>query len=327
MDWLEVSLVVSGELAEAVAEVLARYAPNGVATEQAAATDLTDPEGRADGPITVRAYLPVDDRLDEMREGIEESLGYLGMIRPIPAPAFRLLADQNWMEAWKRHYTPISVGRRLIIVPAWMETQESDRIAVKINPGMAFGTGTHPSTQLCLELVESHLGRGRGPGQSEVTHTPGPFIDIGCGSGILCFAALKLGAQCALGVDTDAEALINARENAIANGIGSELHLVRGSVAEIRRGAFPWTRGQLVAANILAPVIISLLDAGLAQLVEEGGMIVLGGILEHQASDVLAAAQSRGLRLREQRQLGEWVALAMQRPQAAPAADLSDTAL
>jgi len=323
MDWLEVSLVVNGELAEAVADVLARYAPNGVATEQAAAQDGTDAEGRADGPITVRAYLPVDEGIDDRRRRIEESLGYLGMIRPIPAPAFRLLADQNWMEAWKRHYAPVDVGRRLVIVPAWMGDQESGRIPVKINPGMAFGTGTHPSTQLCLELIESDLERRRGSSKGERAGPPGLFIDVGCGSGILCFAALKLGARRALGIDTDAEALINARENAIANGIGSELELGRGSVEEIRGGAFPWTTGPLIAANILAPVIISLFDSGLAEIVEEDGSLILGGILEHQATAVVTAARSRGLSLIERRQLGDWVALTMQRQPAAPAGDPS----
>jgi ribosomal protein L11 methyltransferase len=313
MDWLEVSLVVDGELAEAVADVLARFAPNGVATEQAAAKDLKEPEGRAEGPITVRAYLPVDDRIDESRKRIQESLGYLGMIRPIPAPTFRLLADQNWMEAWKRHYRPINVGRRLVIVPAWMDAPEPGRIPVKINPGMAFGTGTHPSTQLCLELMEREFDRRRGPRTRGTTRPTGRLIDVGCGSGILCFAALKLGAESALGVDTDAEAIINARENAFANGIGSELILAWGSVAEIRQGEFPLNKSLLVTANILAPVIVSLLEAGLAELVEEGGSLILGGILEHQVAGVLNAAQAHDLGLVERLQTDDWVALTMHR--------------
>jgi ribosomal protein L11 methyltransferase len=313
MDWLEVSLVVDGELAEAVADVLARFAPNGVATEQAAAKDIREAEGRADGPITVRAYLAVDERIDEKRKRIEESLGHLGMIRPIPAPAFRLLADENWMEAWKRHYRPINVGRRLVIVPAWMDAPESGRIQVKINPGMAFGTGTHPSTQLCLELMERELDRRGGLSTGGAARPRARLIDVGCGSGILCFGALKLGAECALGVDTDAEAIINARENALANGMGSELILARGSVAEIRLGVFPWNRSSLVTANILAPVIVSLVGAGLVELVEEGGSLILGGILEHQAASVLAAAQARGLELLERSQSDDWVAFTMHR--------------
>ena len=104
--------------------------------------------------ITARAYLEADDKLDETRQKLEESLYYLGMIRPLPAPSYKQIEDQNWMEAWKQHYKPILIGQRLLILPAWMESPEPSRIAIKIDPGMAFGTGTHPTTQLCLELME-----------------------------------------------------------------------------------------------------------------------------------------------------------------------------
>jgi ribosomal protein L11 methyltransferase len=317
VNWLEVSLVVNGELAEAVADVLARFAPNGVATEQAAAEDSMEPEGRIDGPITVRAYLPVDEQTDRKRKRITESLHYLGMIRPVPAPAFRLLAEQNWMEAWKQHYAPIDVGNRLVILPAWADAAASGRIP-------AFGTGTHPSTQLCLELIESEFDRRPAPGTGGSARLSGPFIDVGCGSGILCFAAIKLGAQSALGVDMDAEALLNARENAAANGLGGEVIFAPGSVANIRRGEFPWKAGSLVSANILAPVLISLLEDGLVEVVEHGGSLILGGILEQQTNSVLAAAEPRGLELLEKRQSGDWVALAMQRQLAGPPAGPSD---
>ena len=157
-DWLEVSLTVNGELAEAVADVLARFAPNGVVTEQGGIQFMDDEdEGTATGPITVRAYLPVDEHLEEKRHKLEESLYYLGMIKPLPAAVFTPVADRNWMEAWKEHYKPILIGKRLVIVPAWLDSPEPGRIAIKIDPGMAFGTGTHPTTQLCLELMEQTI--------------------------------------------------------------------------------------------------------------------------------------------------------------------------
>ena len=155
MNWLEISLTVSGELAEAVADVLARFVPSGVVAEQGVAFRDEGDQGTGAGPITVRAYVPVDERLEDTRRGIEESLHYLGMIQPLPAPEFNLIADQNWMEAWKQHYSPIPIGRRLVVVPAWIEWTDPGRIPIKIDPGMAFGTGTHPSTQLCLEMIES----------------------------------------------------------------------------------------------------------------------------------------------------------------------------
>ena len=154
MNWIEVSLTVNGELAEAVADVLARNAPNGVTTEQAVDFVNDEDEGTPAGPVTVRAYLPVDERLEETRQKLDEGLYYLGMIQPLPAAVYTPIADQNWMEAWKERYHPIPIGKKLIIVPAWLESPEAARVSIKIDPGMAFGTGTHPSTQLCLELIE-----------------------------------------------------------------------------------------------------------------------------------------------------------------------------
>ena len=154
MNWLEVSLLVNGELAESVADVLARFAPNGVMTEQGIKFVDDEDAGTPSGPITVRAYLEVNDQLEETRQKLEESLYFLGMIQPVPAPVYKQIADQNWMEAWKEHYKPILIGQRLLILPAWLDSLEPERIAIKIDPGMAFGTGTHPTTQLCLELME-----------------------------------------------------------------------------------------------------------------------------------------------------------------------------
>src|SRR5688572_16254025 len=255
-NWLEVSLTVNGELAESVADVLARFAPNGVMTEQGVRFANDEDEGTAAGPITVRAYLEVNDRLEETRQKLEESLYYLGMITPVPAPAYKQIADQNWMEAWKQHYKPILIGRRLLILPAWMESPNPERIPIKIDPGMAFGTGTHPTTQLCLELMEK-VGEQTGNRKDSFLF-PVSCIDVGCGSGILSIAALKLGATKVLGVDIDVESVKNSRENADVNGIGDELILGQGSVTEVLHGQFEFKSAPLVVANILAPVLIRL---------------------------------------------------------------------
>ncbi len=297
-------MTVNGELAEAVADVLARFAPNGVMTEQGVKFVDDEDEGTASGPITVRAYLPVDETLEERRQKLEEALYYLGRIQPLPAPRFQPIADQNWMEAWKQHYRPIPIGQGLLILPAWMESPEPERIAIKIDPGMSFGTGTHPTTQLCLQLLEESVERTEMPKGLRV-------IDVGCGSGILSIAAIKLGAREVLGVDIDRESIRNSSENAATNSIGEELVLGIGSVQEILRGEFPWKSARLVLANILAPVIVRLFEAGLAELVEPGGTIILSGILVEQAQGVIEAGEAKGLQLHERRQMGDWVALAM----------------
>ncbi len=313
-NWLEVSLTVNGELAEAVADVLARFAPNGVMTEQGVKFVNDEDEGTATGPITVRAYLPVDEQLEETRQKLEESLYYLGMIQPLPPATFKMIADQNWMEAWKQHYKPIPIGQRLLIIPAWIDSPEPERIPIKIDPGMAFGTGTHPTTQLCLALMEKFFDdKTEDGGPLTVLGPPSSVIDVGCGSGILSIAALKLGAKQALGVDIDEPSIKNSRENAGVNGLGNELLLGVGSVTEVRDGKFAFKSAPLVVANILAPIIIRLFDAGLADLLEPGGTIILSGILQEQAQKVIEAAQAKGLRMNEQRQMGDWVALAMSR--------------
>ncbi len=303
MNWLEVSMTVDGELAESVADVFARFAPNGVMTEQGVKYNDAEDAGTPTGPITVRAYLEVNDQLEETRQKLEESLFYLGMIRPLPTPAYKQIADQNWMEAWKQYYKPILIGQRLLILPAWMESPNPERIAIKIDPGMAFGTGTHPTTQLCLELMEKVFV------ECKISNV----IDVGCGSGILSIAALKLGATKVLGVDIDEESVKNSRENADTNGIGDEFILGVGSINEILEGKFAFKKAPLVVANILAPVIIRLFDAGLADLIEEHGAIVLSGILFEQEQSVIETGQAKSLKMNERRQIGDWVALTMSR--------------
>jgi ribosomal protein L11 methyltransferase len=289
-------------MAEAVAEVLARFAPGGVALETTQI--LPDPEGqgRPVGPLRVCAYLPVDENIEATQQRLKESLWYLGRIRPLPEPQFELLVETNWIEAWREHYRPLAVGQRLQIVPAWLEPPNPQRLSVRIEPGMAFGTGTHPTTQMCLEAIEEFF-------RARVDQKALTAIDIGCGSGILSIAALKFGAEHVLGVDVDPEALESARQNADLNGVSAALELRRGSVAEVRRGAFSLQKAPLVLANLLAPIILRLLAEDLGDLLSPGGRLVLSGILEEQASDIERALQEHGLRVAARRQIEDWIAL------------------
>lgn len=300
MSWLQVSLTVDGELAEAVAEVLARHAPGGVVIESTAVESRPDESGHPVGPLRVCAYLPIDDELPLRRRKIEEGLYYLGRIRPLPEPEFTPLQQTDWTQAWKQHYRPIAVGRRLLIQPAWMDVSTAERIPILIDPGMAFGTGTHPTTQLCLELLEDFT-----PSQDDV-------IDIGCGSGILSIAAIKLGARHAFGVDTDEDAVRAAEENATRNAVGEQTTFAVGSVADVLQGIFPRQQAPLVVANILAHILIRLLDEGMASLIAPAGKLLLSGILEDQLADMQAALQRHTLRICAQRQMEDWIALAVE---------------
>ncbi len=301
--WLEISLTVDGELAEAVADVLARYVEGGVVIESTQIAPDPKGEGFPIGPLRVCGYLPMDEKMKDTRRQIEESLWYLGRIRPLPKPHFEILQQTDWTEAWKGHYRPIAVGQRLMIVPAWLEAHESDRISILIDPGMAFGTGTHPTTQLCLEILETYLpDRIEQKGKASV-------IDLGCGSGIISIAAARLGADWVLGVDVDLQAVSAAQKNAELNGFTRNLEFGLGSQAEIQAGIFSLQQAELVLVNILAPVIIRLLGEGLKDLLIPGGLLVLSGILEEQVQEVEQALRKQGLSTLERRVSEDWVAL------------------
>jgi ribosomal protein L11 methyltransferase len=237
---------------------------------------------------------------------------------------FNFIQQADWTETWKQHYHPIPIGQRLMVSPSWLNRVAlrhaasaviplQGRVALRIDPGMAFGTGTHPTTRLCLEIIESLLDQVETP---HVASLP-TAIDVGCGSGILAIAALKLGLSHALGVDKDPEAIPIARKNAADNGVAPRLELGIGSVAEIRRGTFGLRRAPLVLVNILASIIIQLLDDGLTDLLEPGGSLVLSGILENQLSGddnlnpiaVLPALERHSLVVQERHQIDDWVAL------------------
>jgi ribosomal protein L11 methyltransferase len=299
--WLEVSLTVDGELAEAVAEVLDRFASGGVVVESNVKYRNIEDEGTPYGPVKVFGFMVVDETLEEKRHKLEEALWYLNAIREIPQPVYREIADQNWMAAWKEHYRPIEIGKKLLILPAWIEQKDMTRVAVKIDPSMAFGTGTHPSTQLCLELVEDYVQAGK------------PVIDIGCGSGILSIAALKLGASHALAVDIDTESVKETQNACGYNQVAERVETGQGSVTEIKRGDFTLKQAPLVLANILAPVLIRLFDAGMAETITPGGVIVLAGILAEQGDSVRQAAELKGLTYVEEQHSGDWVALVMKK--------------
>jgi len=299
--WLEVSLQVSPEQAEAVAEVLGRFTQEGVVIEQMIEEDTPSPEPIFQNSVKVFGYFFIDETVEDRKFQLEKGIWHLSQILPLPEPTFRLIHDQDWMAAWKKHYQPLKVGKKLAILPAWAKNTFPDRIPIRINPGIAFGTGTHPTTQLCLQMMERKVQ----PGQN--------VFDIGCGSGILSVAAIKLGADNVFGVDTTAAAVASSVENADLNMVGDKIELHQGSIAEIIGGCFGIVQAPLVIANILTFVILRLFDDGLTGLVEPGGFLILSGILTPQISEITSAAEPFGLRLVEQLEMDDWAALSLQK--------------
>jgi ribosomal protein L11 methyltransferase len=300
--WLEISLIVNGEMAEAVAEVMSRFIPAGIVIEKIDELNRKGEAEQAPRLLRVSGYLPVDNALDETRLHIEKALWHLGQIQPLPEPEYRHIQEANWMEAWKKNYHPIPVGENLVILPAWIENPESDRMPIKIEPGMAFGTGVHPTTQLSLQLLEDHIR----PGET--------VFDIGCGSGILSIAARKLGATAVYGVDVDERAVEIAKENTVRNGIREGITFEIGSIQEIKDGAFPIKRARVVVANILAHILVKLFDQGITNLMTEDGVLLLSGILEENQSEILTALERHHLVVSKRIQITDWVAFSAIKP-------------
>ncbi len=303
--WLEVALTFASEQAEeaeAVAQVLSRLSEGRVVwSYEQPRVDARDRLLEL-GPVTVRAYLPVGEEGPEpVQRRVEEALWHLHVIRPLPRPRFRVLADEDWLQAWKRFYRPIEIGRRFLVVPAWMSVPDTGRVVVRIEPGTAFGTGMHPSTRLCLRLMEDRVRPGE------------PFFDVGCGSGILAIAAARLGARPVLALDIDPQALEETRANARLNRVTEAVVPVLGSVEQLGSLQGLPSRAPVVVANILAEVLVELLQQGLADRVVPGGVLVLSGILAEREDLVRSQAEARGLVLDERLQEGDWVALRYRR--------------
>jgi len=297
ISWLEISISCDGELAESVSEVLSRYVTQGVVSETNVRYNEVDENPMPYGPVRVYGYVLNDSTVEEKKRLIQEGLWHLNMILPVPEPEFRIIENQDWMESWKTRYHPIQIGEKLLILPAWLENPYPERIAVKIDPSMAFGTGTHPTTQLCMLLAEKVIK----PGDR--------VIDVGCGSGILSIAAAKLGAEKVVAVDVDHPSVVATEKNSRSNDVLGLIEIGEGSVTEVLDHQYSFSAAPVVLVNILAPIIIRLFGDGLADLVDPGGKLVLSGILDKQADQVREVAEAQGLKYLETINVNDWVSM------------------
>jgi len=304
--WLELSVEADLEAVEAVSEILGRVASGGTTVEPA--FDLVD-EGlgaRIDPtrPAVVRGYVPARDASAAEAAAAEtaEALGHLQAfgLRTIGEVRTRIVHEEDWAEAWKAYFPVLRVGRRLVIRPTWRRhRREPADVVLALDPGMAFGTGLHPTTRLCLAALEVLADRGEVEGAR--------VLDVGCGSGILAIAALKLGATDAYGVDTDPIAIESTLANARRNRLTRRI--------QARVGSLPSEQPpfDLVLANLIAGVLV-LLAAALRDELRPGGTLLASGIFIDREAEVAAAFEAAGLSIRERSVEGEWVALTAVRP-------------
>jgi len=282
MNFIEIAVLnIDGESAEAVAELFNRYGHGG------AVMDAYPPHYDR---VTVRTVLPEDDpdRLNKMTV----MLMLMGQLLPqgLPEPQLSNIGENDWAESWKEHFHPIRIGKHFVIKPTWRDYQPAaEDVMIEIDPGLAFGSGLHPTTQLCLELLEN------------MPLTDQSVFDVGTGSGILAMAAWKLGARPILAVDNDDVAVRVAQENFTLNGVTAETAV--GS-ANDNMGQ-TW---QIVIANIIAPVLTEILP-DLAAAVSEGGQLILSGMLAEQEADMRAQVEALQLTVTNRHQIDDWVAL------------------
>ena len=202
--------------------------------------------------------------------------------------------DADWNENWKKYFHAAEIGEKLAVVPSWEEYDNKDnRTILHIDPGAAFGTGTHATTSLCLDMLQNYVD-----GDTEM-------LDIGCGSGILAVASVLLGAKNAVGVDIDAQSVKTARENAEINGVADKTEFIVGDLAKKVSGKY-----SVVCANIVADVVIRLLES-VKNYMEENAVLIVSGIIDLRENDVLAAAEKHGFTVTEKRYKDNWCAFAL----------------
>jgi ribosomal protein L11 methyltransferase len=299
--WLELSVDADVEAVEAVSEILSRFAPGGASVEPAFELVEEGLGARLDPsrPSIVRAYVPARDPAAAERAAADAgaALGHLQAfgLRAIGELTTRLVHEADWAEAWKAYFPVLRVGRRLVIRPTWLDAEPGpDDVVLDLDPGMAFGTGLHPTTRLCLIALESLADRGRLRGAR--------VLDVGCGSGILAIAAAKLGAASVVGIDVDPIAVEATLANAATNGLSGRISARLGSLPS---GLPPF---DVVSANLIASLLVELAPALAAEL-RRHGTLVSSGIFIDREADVRWAFAKALLDVGETWDEGDWVAL------------------
>jgi len=300
MHWIEAKVifesdepVIAGDL---ISNVFYELGTHGVCTEEPDAwpNEPADKSFRADKDYAISGYFSMDDQMESRRTLLEEYLTRLEHENNIVSKiVYRKIQEEDWSESWKKYFSPTKITDRIVVKPTWHEYAPiKGETIIEVDPGMAFGTGTHPTTSLCVSMIEKYIC----PGDT--------FLDIGSGSGILMIAAAKLGAKKVWGIDNDETAVSIAADNLRLNNIeDADFNVTKGDLATGVTRNF-----NIITANILSEVIIVLLDS-IKDVMKKGGVLICSGIIEKNAGIVLDKMNRIGLETVEMRSKDEWVTI------------------
>lgn len=312
MEYVELTVHTTSEASELVADVMWQYTEGGVAVSDAKDVvalirgdtgvywDYIDDELKAPrSDVLVKCFLKpdlADAAIADIRESLAEMKARGGLDFGSLEETRRMIDGDDWIDVWKKHFRPLHIGARVVIVPAWIDyTLAAGEIIVTLDSNMAFGTGEHETTSMCLEALQ------------EVLKAEDTVIDVGCGSGILGIAAAKMGAKKCYLTDIDPVAVASAQHNAEVNGVAEKLTVAHSDLLENAE-----IRGDVVLANITAEILTRLAPS-MPKNLKEGGMLILSGIIADRLPLVKEAYGAQGLTLEKEVRKGEWYALVYKR--------------
>lgn len=293
--WIELCVDAPQEYVEPLSQIFFRYGHGGVVLEEAGG--YNPDEGETPSPdewVRVKTYLPVNKTTKERRHRIDLGVRLVAHVSPISELYEREINEDEWATSWKEHFHVLHVGKNLVVAPTWREYEpKPDDIIIGLDPGMAFGTGHHPTTRMCLE----HIERSVSPGMD--------VLDVGCGSGILSIAAAKMGCRSVLGIEIDSVAVKVAKENIRDNGVEHAVRILEGTLPspDAREGVY-----DIVVANISAKVITEFADS-IVRSLKPGGKIIASGILIENRSNPIDALTAEGIVVERTMVEGDWIAM------------------
>ncbi len=302
MKWVEIQIKTTTEALEAVSNILYESGVGGVVIEDSpqkldipeedgwkSLTDLTDIEFEG---VVVKGYLPMNSSIHEKIKEIQKAVDRLteyNLDKGLGEVVFTEISEENWANSWKKYYKPIKIGQKIVIKPTWKKyAPKEGEIVVQIDPGMAFGTGTHETTVMCIKLLQKYV------------FPDSVVIDVGCGSGILSIVSAKLGAKKVIGVDADKVAVDVAKKNVVRNNEENKINIIKGNLLDDIH-----EKADIVVANITADVIMELAQ-DIGNNIRSAGVFIASGIIKGRSHDVKKSLEKNGFDIKEEIEESEW---------------------